>query len=227
MGVFTTNNDNSLDSETDFWFPTSKKALLIFTRNPELGKCKTRLAATIGDEAALRIYTFLLKHTVTITKALAVDKFVFYSDEIGKDDLWDNRVYHKRMQHGKDLGSRMENAFQQIFESGYEQAIIIGSDLYDLDLEGITAAFKVLDTKEVVLGPAEDGGYYLLGIKKIIPQLFRNKAWGTDTVLQDTLTDLANNDIFLLPEKNDVDRWEDIAHLSVFKQFLTSNQKSI
>ncbi|WP_034260812.1 TIGR04282 family arsenosugar biosynthesis glycosyltransferase [Altibacter lentus] len=227
MGVFTTNDNNSMDMETDFWFPTSKKALIIFTRNPELGKCKTRLAATVGDEAALRIYNFLLNHTVSITQELQVDKFVFYSNEIWKDDLWKTRHYHKKLQRGEDLGARMMHAFQEIFDSGYKQAIIIGSDLYDLDSETITHAFKALDTSEVVLGPAADGGYYLLGLKKVIPQLFRSKEWGTETVLKDTLADLVAEEVALLPEKNDVDRWEDIEHLAIFQQFLTPDQKSI
>ena len=108
----------------------SKNLLLIFTRNPELGKCKTRLAKTIGDEKALEIYKFLLNHTVTITKALKVVKQVYYSETIWENDIWDNEIYQKKIQNGSDLGIRMKNAFKNGFDDGFEKIIVIGSDMY-------------------------------------------------------------------------------------------------
>ena len=107
-----------------------KDLLMIFTRPPVLGKVKTRLAADIGDEAALNIYNFLLKHTVSVTQDLEVVEQVYYSEEIIENDIWDNDHYEKKLQRGNDLGERMQNAFEHGFSNGFENIIIIGSDLF-------------------------------------------------------------------------------------------------
>ena len=194
--------------------------LMIFTRNPELGKVKTRLAKTIGDEAALEIYKFLLEHTVKVTKDLKADKATYYSVSNINNDIWDPALYQKKEQKGDDLGERMHNAFSEAFQNGYEKVIIIGSDMYDITSEHIEEAFTQLDNNEIVVGPAEDGGYYLLGLKKPIRAIFENKAWGTDTVFQDTMKDLTNNQVHLLETLNDIDVYEDIAGKEVFQPFL-------
>lgn len=193
---------------------------MILTRNPELGKCKTRLAATVGDKAALDIYKFLLQHTVNLTQDLAVEKWVFYSEEIWQDDMWDNAIYGKHLQVGPDLGERMLNAFQKGFEAGFERVIVIGSDMYHLSQSDLEAAFDQLEKHDYVIGPAEDGGYYLLGMKNVVPKLFKNKNWGTNSVLSDTLNDLKTEDVALLPERNDVDYYEDIKNIGAFAPFL-------
>ena len=198
----------------------SKDLLLIFTRNPELGKCKTRLAATIGDQAALEIYQFLLGHTARITSDIKADKAVFYSNSIVTEDVWDPKNYLKKVQEGNTLGARMEHAIQWAFEEGYQKIMLIGSDIYDLSQEDLEMAFEALDRSNFVVGPASDGGYYLLGMTKFREDIFRNKAWGTDTVLQDTLEDLQGESVYLLPERNDVDVYEDIRGIDVFKKFL-------
>ena len=194
--------------------------LLIFTRNPELGKCKTRLAASVGDETALAIYIFLLEHTVAVTKDLKVSKVVYYSEAIREGDLWDPSIYQKKIQKGPDLGERMANAFKAGFKAGYKKIAIIGSDLYDLSREDLDEAFEMLQTNNFVLGPASDGGYYLLGMTHFIPEIFKNKNWGTSSVLKDTLADLKNKNVYLLETKNDVDVLEDIADVSAFQPFL-------
>lgn len=203
----------------------SKDLLLIFTRNPELGKCKTRLAATLGDETALDIYKFLLEHTVNITKNLAADKEIWYSEEIWEDDMWPSSLYHKRLQKGASLGNRMANAFQEGFEHGYERIIIIGSDLYDLNTEDLSNAFNRLKQHDYVIGPAEDGGYYLLGMTKFTPELFQNKNWGSDSVLTDTLNDLMNKDYVRLDLRNDIDVFDDIKDNPAFLPFLKPAKK--
>ncbi len=197
-----------------------KNLLIIFTRNPELGKCKTRLAATVGDHAALEIYKFLLEHTVTITKDLDVTKEIHYSIKIREHDMWESKIYNKKTQFGDDLGQRMENAFKEGFANGYENIVIIGSDIYDLTQTDLENAFQALQSYEYVIGPAQDGGYYLFGMKFLNSQVFKNKTWGTETVLQDTLNDLQKNDIQLLEERNDVDYYEDIKDVEVFQKFL-------
>jgi len=204
----------------DFYFPTSKKALIIFTRNPELGKVKTRLAKSVGDESALEIYKFLLKHTVAITKNLNVDKYVFYSENIHREDIWDPEIFRKKLQTGTDLGEKMQNAFSELFEMGYEKVLIVGSDIFELDQSDIENAFEVLQTTETVIGPATDGGYYLLGMKELNAAIFQNKNWGTATVLEETLADLRQKKYVLLEERNDVDYYQDIKEIDAFQQFL-------
>ncbi len=204
---------------------TSNNLLLIFTRNPELGKCKTRLAATVGDNAALEIYKFLLKHTVLITKSLAFDKQVYYSEEIWEDDVWDTMTFSKKAQKGIDLGERMENAFKEGFKEGYKKICIIGSDMFDLSKQDIELAYKKLNDNDFVVGPAEDGGYYLLGMKSIYPKLFKDKAWGTGNVLKHTLQNLQDKSYSTLTTRNDVDLYEDIATLDAFQPFLKHMKK--
>lgn len=220
MGILLNNKAERDEKIIDFTLANSKNLLLIFTRNPELGKGKRRLAATIGDQAAFNIYKFLLDHTVTITKNLYAEKQVYYSEEIWEDDIWDNKKFAKKLQTGDDLGARMANAFQEGFQNEYQKIIIIGSDMLDLSQEDLEAAFKALEKNDFVIGPAEDGGYYLLGMKKFMPELFKNKSWGTETVLKDTLADLENETTTLLETKNDVDYYEDIKDIDAFAPFL-------
>lgn len=199
-----------------------KNLLLIFVRHPELGKCKTRLAKTIGDQAALDIYTYLLRHTASIVKNSNADKQVWYAEEIVKDDLWDNAVFDKREQDGDDLGKRMAKAFRSGFQQGYQNIVIVGSDLFDLTEADIEAAFKALKTKDYVIGPAKDGGYYLLGMREFNPKPFQNKAWSTDTVFEDTLADLKNKNLTLLPERNDIDNYDDMKGIAELEKFIPS-----
>lgn len=194
--------------------------LIIFTRNPELGKVKTRLSATIGNEAALNIYKFLLQHTLSITKNLKVEKQVHYSVKVRDNDIWDKTIYRKKQQSGKDLGERMEYAIQKGFEDGFKNIILIGSDLYDISEIDLEAAFNALKNHNFVLGPAEDGGYYLIGMNRMNPALFKHKKWGSDSVLKETLSDLKNETYQLLALRNDIDVFEDIRDINVFQQFL-------
>ncbi|MCV6629946.1 MAG: TIGR04282 family arsenosugar biosynthesis glycosyltransferase [Flavobacteriaceae bacterium] len=197
----------------------SKNILLVFTRNPELGKVKTRLAKSVGDQTALDIYVFLLKHTKKIVLETQADKWIYFSENIEADQIWNSSNFQRKLQHGPDLGIRMQNAFEEAFKVG-DKVVIIGSDLYDLKASDIDAAFAALEDAEVVLGPAVDGGYYLLGMTDLIPQIFENKAWGTPTVLKDTLAQIIDKKTVLLPERNDVDYVEDIIDNPAFSIFL-------
>lgn len=220
--------DTNSDKEMafDFHFPTSKKALIIFTRNPELGKVKTRLAKTVGDESALDIYKFLIQHTVKVTKDLKVDKYVFYSEGIRKNDAWNVDVFRKKLQEGNDLGERMHNAFLEIFKMGYEKAVIIGCDMFDWEKKDLEAAFMGLNDFDFVIGPATDGGYYLLGMKHPKQILFQNKEWGASSVLEQTLIDLKGENYLLLKERNDIDHFEDLEGIEAFQRFLPSIRKN-
>ena len=198
----------------------SKKLLMIFTRNPELGKVKTRLSKSVGDIMALDIYQFLLDKTKEVTQNISADKVVYYSEKITENDLWSSSLYKKEVQFGDDLGAKMEYAFQTAFENNYEKVLLIGSDLYDLEPSHINEAFEKLKNKDVVIGPALDGGYYLVGLKKNYPEIFKNKRWGTSSVRKDTLKNLEKVDVHLLPILNDVDVLEDIEHHPAFTKFL-------
>jgi len=220
MGILS-NNDINSDHElmANFHFPTSKKALIIFTRNPELGKCKTRLAETIGDQAALNVYKHLLQHTAKVAKKVSADRFVFYSEHINTKDLWDEAFFRKKLQEGSHLGEKMHNAFSLLFASGYEKVCIIGSDLLDLNTNLINEAFETLDHHDVVLGPAMDGGYYLLAMNHLFEAVFENKAWGTKTVQNATLEDLKDQKVHLLQELNDIDTFDDMKHYDELKTY--------
>ncbi len=199
---------------------TSENLLLIFTRNPVLGKCKTRLAATIGNHTALDIYKFLIGHTQELTKNVSAHKRVYYSEEIWNNDVWDNTIFDKKLQEGIDLGERMANAFLKGFEDGFKNIIIIGSDMYDLSESDLDRAFLSLQKNDFVLGPAEDGGYYLLGMRNFKKALFQNKDWGKENVFKNTMGDLKKDKVHLLKTKNDIDVYDDIKNVDVFKPYL-------
>lgn len=199
----------------------NRNLVIIFVRNPVLGKVKTRLSKSVGDLAALKIYQLLLEKTKKATQVLSCDKVVFYSKEIIHNDLWDTPAYQKELQIGDDLGSRMEHAFQINFEKNYKKIVLIGSDLYDLNPSLINEAFKKLIQNEVVIGPSKDGGYYLLGLKKGYPKIFRNKKWGTSSVREDTLKDLENINVHSLALMNDIDVVEDLREYPRLCEFMS------
>lgn len=189
-----------------------KNLLIIFTKNPELGKVKTRLAKTIGDEKALLIYSHLLNHTASFCVKTNATKYVFYSNSINTNDCFNLKNFYKFTQQGIDLGERMKNAFIEGFSKDFNNIIIIGSDCYDLTSNIINEAFNELNNHDFVIGPALDGGYYLLGMKNPFYQVFENKTWSTSSVLNDTLADIEHNNLthYLLPKLSDIDNENDL-----------------
>ena len=187
-------------------------ALLIFIKNPEKGKVKTRLARDLGDDKALQIYRALLAHTREVALSVSAERFLFYSEYVPESDDWPASGFDKRLQKGADLGERMYRAFVQVLER-HERAVIIGSDCPQLQASIVEEAFARLEEFPVVLGPAEDGGYYLLGLHRPEPSLFHDISWSTESVLEQTLQRVAalGQEAFLLPRLSDVDRaadWE-------------------
>jgi uncharacterized protein len=195
---------------------TANDSLIIFVKNPEKGKVKTRLAKDIGDDQALHVYHRLLQYTKGISKPLNSEKLVYYSDFIDNNDLWDNMTFEKHLQNGADLGERMQNAFAEAFARGQQRVLIIGSDCVELETYMIKEAFAVLESNDVVIGPAKDGGYYLLGMRKFYPTLFENKPWSSEDLLMDTIIDLKklNAPYYLLKTLSDIDHVEDLALMS-------------
>lgn len=185
--------------------------LLIFIRNPQPGKVKTRLAHTTGDAEALRIYRFLLEKTRSTALHIEAERWLFYSDFIDQNDDWPEADFSKKMQTGGDLGTRMEQAFQAAFGAGAKKAVIIGSDCPELTVAILQMAFDKLDEADFVLGPAPDGGYYLLGMKDLEPSVFHDIEWSTETVHAATLKKIAaaGKTCALLPLLSDVDTEED------------------
>lgn len=195
--------------------------LMVFVKNPHRGRVKTRLAKTIGDEKALYVYRILLDHTITIAKGTNCDKAIFYSDYIDETDMWRKAKFSQFIQEGNDLGERMYNAFKYAFSKQYKRVVIIGSDCLELNEHIISEAFDLLKDNEVVIGPAKDGGYYLLGMQKPYKELFMNKQWSTENVLLDTLLDVSrlNISMKLLPTLSDIDEEKDLeVHKNLFEK---------
>ena len=191
--------------------PDANIALLIFVRNPQKGRVKTRLARTLGEEAAYNIYLQLLAHTRQVALAVEAKRLVFYSHFIDTNDQWTFPGFEKHLQAGDpDLGARMEAAFQLAL-THHNKAVIIGSDCIQLSPAILDSAFAALDSFPYVLGPAFDGGYYLLGMRKPTPSLFSDITWSTPTVAAETLRRInaLGASTFVLPTLADIDEAED------------------
>lgn len=177
-----------------------------------MGKVKTRLAKTVGEESALAIYYKLLEHTRTISQHLPVQKYLYYSDFVDTEDNWPGSHYQKVLQSRGNLGDRMKQAFADAFAQDCDAVVVIGTDCLDLSSAIIIKAFECLQRHDAVIGPAADGGYYLLGLKACHPEIFENKIWSSDTVLGDTQKDFDRLDLkwSKLPLLRDVDTFDDL-----------------
>ncbi|MBR9845823.1 MAG: glycosyltransferase [Algicola sp.] len=202
----------------------NKELVIVFVKNIKLGKVKTRLAKTIGNQAAFEVYKELVKVTEHATKQLETPLRIYFSDAV-VDTKW-NDVY-KAVQKGKDLGERMKNAFLKGFEDGYEHIVLIGSDLPDISAFHIQNGLKALKDTEVVFGPAEDGGYYLIGLSKMHQEVFEHKPWSQSNLLKETLQELHNNHVSVstLEPLNDIDTFEDLEASDFYKNNPTLQDK--
>ena len=161
--------------------------LILFVRKPQLGKVKTRLAKDIGDEKALKIYERLLQYTFDVINGLSLKVHVFYADQMDSNDLWHNLAANYYYQEGNDLGERMMNAFKKVFSSSNNPTIIIGSDCPELKKEDVLEAIELLKSNTTVIGPAKDGGYYLVilfGVLKVFFHLALIKSMRPDYQLE-------------------------------------------
>ena len=190
---------------------SNKNVLMIFVKNRQLGNVKTRLAKTVGDNKALEIYKKLISHTLHVAVKINVQREIWYSEFKG-EERWDEDEFQKKVQIGHGLGVRMKHAFDQGFENGAENVVIIGSDCISITQSHIREAFAFLEEVDAVIGPAKDGGYYLLGLSKMIPKLFENINWSTESVFDQTLEPLRNNEnsYQLLEMLNDIDTESDL-----------------
>ncbi len=199
----------------------TKNLLIVFVKNSQLGKVKTRLAKTIGDQAALEVYEELVKITETETKKVNVDRRIYFSEQT-IDSKWEDD--YKAVQEGSDLGDRMKNAFHKAFNDGYKKVIIIGSDLPDISARLIREAFDKLSKNEVVFGPAEDGGYYLVGFSTMKNYVFEDKPWSQANLLAITLQELEEKVVTydVLETLNDIDVYDDLKNYDYLLEIIKS-----
>lgn len=186
-----------------------KEVVLIFQKNEVLGKVKTRLAAGVGEEQALEIYQQLLAKTYLALRDVSVSITSYFSEFIPENPI--HSAENKLVQVGQDLGERMKNAFAENFESGMEKVVLIGTDCPSLEGIHLAQAFEALDQSDLVIGPAQDGGYYLIGMKRRADFLFEGITWSTELVLSQTLALAAEQGLqtSLLPVLEDIDTLED------------------
>lgn len=185
--------------------------LIVFVKNPILGQVKTRIANTIGNELALKIYQYLMQKTFDVCCDIDCQKYVFYSDFIINDDMWSRADFFKSIQVGTNLGKRMAQAFASVISNKPKNCLLIGSDCPYITQEIIMQSFEALRKVDVVIGPAVDGGYYLLGMKNMHPVLFDNIEWSSSKVLKQTLQHIQNYQLTyaLMPLLSDVDTEQD------------------
>lgn len=171
---------------------------------------KTRIAKDTSDSIALQIYLQLLQKTRDITAAIPTKKYLYYSDAINTADEWDNALYYKKTQSGNNLGDRMAAAFTEVFTEA-NSIIIMGSDCPSMSPELIMHAFGLLNKNDVVIGPAQDGGYYLLGMSHMIKELFEDMPWSESSLIQKTIAiiEQLNLKYAIMPTLNDIDTIDD------------------
>jgi rSAM/selenodomain-associated transferase 1 len=191
-------------------------ALLVFVRAPVEGRVKTRLAAALGPRGALRVYRRLAEHALAAARALgpavSLRVHVTPADDVPAVRAWLGAGPAYLPQAEGDLGARMAAAFADAFAAGARRVVIIGSDLPDLSPDLLRRAFDHLSATDAVLGPAADGGYWLLGLARPLPEVFAGIAWSTDGVLAATLARLraAGIEPARLPTLRDVDEAADL-----------------
>tara|TARA_R110002096_G_scaffold161174_4_gene327702 strand:- start:4436 stop:5065 length:630 start_codon:yes stop_codon:yes gene_type:complete len=194
----------------------TKELIIVFVKNIKLGKVKTRLAKTIGNQGAFEVYSELVKITEQATENVLADKRIYFSDVI-VNSKW--KHHSKAVQKGSDLGERMKNAFIDGFKAGYNRIVLIGSDLPDIKSEHLENGLQALHKNEVVFGPAEDGGYYLIGLNKMHDFIFENKPWSESNLLEETINELNEKRIKFstLVALNDIDTFEDLVASNFYK----------
>jgi rSAM/selenodomain-associated transferase 1 len=197
---------------------SAQNALLVFIKTPKKNYVKTRLSTHLNPDEIISVYTAFLRDMDNLYKNLYdIDLWYVISPE--NLDLEVLRQYvdlsHYIIQEGVDLGERMCHAVEYSLKMDYNTSILIGSDIPDISIPEISEAISLLSESECILGPTIDGGYYLIGLKKCYPALFKNIDWSTDKVLKQTLNKGKKLDIGvkLLNLKDDIDTYKDLKNL--------------
>lgn len=186
-----------------------KRSLILFAKEPQRGKVKTRLKGYLSSSGHLNLYKAFLKDEVELIKKIKSEDRILAFDSFGGNPAYlkkiaDGFLFHR--QKGANLGEKMHDAFSFAFKNGASKMIIIGSDSPNLPGSHIKEAFDKLEKNDLVLGPAYDGGFYLIGLKKPCLEIFRGVKWSTNTVFEHTLRNAST-----LGKKTAIlDKWYDI-----------------
>lgn len=200
----------------------NRECLIVFTRYPEPGKAKTRLIPVLGEDGASNLHRQMTEHTLSqvrelqSARATRVEVYFTGGDQQLMEDWLGADIIYQPQGEG-DLGQRMKSAFQTAFAAGIEGVAIVGTDCPGLDAKIMAQAFEQLNGHDLVLGPAMDGGYYLIGLRRVIPELFAGINWGTSEVREKTVAIAISLGLAVayLPSLFDVDRPEDLEKLRV------------
>lgn len=194
--------------------------LIIFTRFPQAGTTKTRLIPALGAAGAADLQRRLSERTVRRGRELATSRgaaleLCYDGGDGGLIAAWLGKDLATAPQGEGDLGERMNRAFARARQDGFQLVVLVGADCPALSVEILQSAFTALADHDLVLGPAADGGYYLVGLARPAPELFKNQPWGDRTLLAATLVsaDKVGLTRKLLEELTDIDRPEDLQHL--------------
>ena len=194
-----------------------RERLVVLARAPHLGRVKTRLTPPLTRQQALELHLAFVEDTLERLARFrrpGLERWLYLS-EPSPEHLDVAPTWSSALQTGDDLGARMEDVFRQAFEDGRERVVIVGSDSPTLPLDYLDQAYAALAAHDAVLGPAEDGGYYLVGSSRFIPELLRGITWGSSRVLEQSTEALsrAGRSFHLLPSWYDVDTAEDLSRL--------------
>ena len=192
--------------------------LLLFVKAAYPGQVKRRLEPEISRDDAVHLYKAMTEDAVgRFRNLLFCDMKVTFWPPDSLDDIriWLGEQYEYIPQEGSDLGERMSNAFVHTFTRQYKKAVIIGTDIPTLDIGSVKDTFTQLDYCDVVLGPSQDGGYYLIGLKDHHPQLFEGIDWGSDRVREQTFraAEALHLSVHQLEMRRDIDTYSDVIHL--------------
>ena len=205
-----------------------ENVLIVFVKYPEPGKVKTRIARDLGTERAAKIYSHMARSIIEKVWRAETYRTVIYFDPPDRETdirawLGINNVSYEVQSPGT-LGDKMSKAIETVFSEGAEKAVLIGTDVPEITAELIRTAFSMLESTEVVLGPTEDGGYYLIGLQMFEPQLFKNIDWSTDVVFNQSLGLIKEQNLSyrIIDSLKDVDTAEDVDPL-LLEQLETEN----
>ena len=202
----------------DFLSPRASCALFVMAKDPRAGQVKTRLCPPLEPDVAARLYRCFLLDVLDLAAGVpGVDPVVAYSPRDAREEF--SRITDGRFllipQDGADLGERLEHTFRILFARGYDRVAALSTDSPDLPPAYLREAFGMLDDAQVVMGPCPDGGYYLIGLCRPVPELFREMPWSTERVVPETVVRAVRLGLALghLPEWHDVDTAADLQRL--------------
>ncbi len=203
---------------------TYHPGIFIMMKYPQAGQVKSRLAHTIGYEAAADLYRTFIQDILATVSSLEIPFLIaaYSPPHYAQLVQWLGSDYEYLLQHGRDLGERLQNGFTDMFKNGFQQVIALASDCPDLPPKYLQTAVSSLQTHDAVIGPSLDGGYYLIGftIDHFVPGAFESITWSTETVFRETLSRIesATQRVYVLPE------WPDIDNKTDLQTFYTTNQ---